>query len=483
MNAAELSREELITHVNNLSYELEKAYQIIRNLQKEVFGKKSDKLISLHPEQEFLPGIIQKNQIIELPQEEVKVPAHKRRKGGKKVLPANIETEERRYFLPEGTKCACGGELKAIGFEDPKEELEIKPAEIKRLQHLACKYACNCCKSGIVTAEIPESVQPIKGVRASANTLTHLAVSKFCDHLPVTRQVEILSRKGLEISKQTVCDWLLALALLLERISGAILKDILQSSVAHADETKVSWQDEEGKFQSGYLWAILAPGRGVYFRFDESRSGEAAKELFKNFKGIFISDDYGGYNAVSDSPGLKRAACWAHVRRKFIELQKFSEANLVVKKISEIYKIEKLSKDLAADRLEKSLDAVEDIFKLLRQLKDKLSPKHLLQPAINYALNQEKELKVFIYNPDVRPDNNLLENQIRPVALGRKNWLFAGSKRGADAIATYYTIFNSCRLAKINPETYLRDVLTRINSHPVNKIHELIPKNWIPLNK
>lgn len=483
------SHEELQSNYEDL-------YNQLRELKRHIFGRKSEKLSvvssagqeSLFPESDVTPPP---------PAEETEISAHKRSKrNGRKPLPKDIPTERIEYE-PEVTVCPCCDEEMARIGEEVTEELDYIPAKFLKREHVRIKRACSRCKEDVHTSALPADVQVIEKSRAGAGLLAHIAVSKFCDHLPLYRQEEIYRRHGLELSRQTMCDWLGAVAELLSPITRQILQEILACTSIHADETRIKVQrdkiDEKEGLHTGYLWGALAPP-GVYFHYSPSRGSEVANELLGDYKGYIHIDGYAGYNDLFIDDTCVRVGCFAHVRRKFIEIQKSAskQVTAVLTAIAALYKIEKQAKVLAAKKEEtrtlaeirvelrenKSKKITGELHALLLHYRDSHLPKHPLHEPIAYALNQWEALSQFLHNGEIEIDNNKIEQQIRPIAVGRKNYLFAGSHEGAKRAAIFYTVINTCKMHSVNPFHYISDILRKVHTHPNSKISELTPLNW-----
>jgi hypothetical protein len=288
----------------------------------------------------------------------------------------------------------------------------------------------------------------------------------------------MFARFGIELSRSTLCDWVRQAVELLEPIAEQIRIEILLSAAIYADETVLKVQDPSRKgLHQGYLWGALAPP-GVYFHYSKSRAGEVAKELLGDYRGYVHSDAYAGYNQIFLPEGSTRVGCWAHVRRKFIEVQKLSkrDADRVLKLIAELYKIEKRAKHLSAKkrqamREKKSKPILEKLKAFLDGLNECTLPRHPLKKALEYTLKQWEELTRYTENGILSMDNNPIERQIRPIAVGRKNYLFAGSHDGARRAAVLYTLINTCKIHGVNPYEYLCDVLKKVHTHPVVPPH------------
>lgn len=461
-----------------------KLIKLVQSLRNAQFGRTTEKLTNLSRNQLALLEL--EDVQAEVPgAEKITVPEHTRNKKKKKYKEL---LRERHEYEPEESSCSCcGAELVKIG-EEVTEQIETIPAQHKIVEHVRIKKACPKCKShGVSTGELPAGVPVIPGSKAGASLLSSISVGKYCDHIPLFRQEQMLLRSGIDIPRQRMSDWLGQVPFLLLSIYKEIRLAILKEQYIHADETGMEVRDLEKKkkLHKGYLWGLMGPP-GVYFQYSESRASEVADELLKDFKSFLQADAYAGYNAVAKE--CIRVGCWAHVRRKFVELQNMSgkESGKVLKMISELYKLEKDDKgkkkseeQIAVIRQEKSKEILEKLKCYLETLKVTTLPQHPLMTAINYALNQWDELSVFIEHPFIELDNNLIENQIRPIAVGRKNWLFAGSHQGAQNSAVLYSIIGTCKMHGVNPQAYLEEVLRRVHSHPINRVSELLPQNWL----
>lgn len=478
------SYEELEAEVARLKEDLRNVLTQFQALKKHVFGRRSEKLDVVSSDQ--LPLFLGKHPEKEVPEPEHEVQSYKRSKrNGRKPLPEDLPRERIEYEPEEKACSCCGEELKKIG-EEVSEELDYVPASFVVREHVKIKKACrNCDSEGVKQGVLPADVQVIEKGRAGAGLLSHVFVSKYCDHQPLHRQEQIYARAGIELSRSTMCDWVRQGAELLEPICEELIRQILTYPAIYADETilKVQDPDKEGLHQ-GYLWGALGPP-GVYFHYSKSRASEVALELFSEYQGYVHTDAYAGYNPVFLPEGCKRVGCFAHVRRKFIEVQKLAEKDVgkVLKLIAELYKVERAAKKLsdeerAALRQKKSLPVLEKLKAMLETLRDITLPQHPLVKAINYALAQWEELTIYTTKGFLDIDNNPIERQIRPVALGRKNYLFAGSHDGAKRAAIFYSLINTCKMHKINPFNYLKDVLKRVNTHTASRVAELTPLGW-----
>lgn len=480
------SYEELESEIAQLRQDYATLLSQFQALQKHVFGRRTEKLSAVSDEQ---LGLFEGEELpcIELEEESTEVPGHTRSKrNGRAPLDKDLP-RQRKEYSPEETHCSCcDEELVQIG-EDITEELEYQPARFFIREHVRPRLTCSKCLSeGVFQAKLPPEVQVIEKGRAGAGLLAYLIVAKYCDHLPLNRLEQIFAREGMGIAKSTLCDWVNKCAELLEPVYKELLVQILTHPAIYADETTLKVQDreKEGGLHQGYLWGALAPP-GVYFHYSKSRAQENALELFSEYKGFVHTDYYAGYNPVFLPGSCERVGCWAHVRRKFVDVQKLapSEAGKVLKMIAELYKVEKAAKKLSPEerlqkRQNKSAPILEKLEVYLEALNQKFLPQHPLIKAVKYALSQWEELTVYTTNPVLDIDNNPIERQIRPIAVGRKNYLFAGSHRGAKTAAIFYSLINSCKMHGVNPFQYLQDILRKVHTHPAKDIQALLPIGW-----
>lgn len=467
--------EKLIHLILEKDRELEKYKNAILNANKKQFGSKSEKLSSEQIRFSF-------NQSFEPVQEslekEVVVEKHTRTvKRGRNSLPSDLPREEIIYE-PEQTHCdCCKHELVKIG-EERSEELEKIPAQLKVIEHVRIKKACPACKgAGVLVPPLPPTAFPLERARPGAGLLADIIVSKYVDHLPLHRQEEMYRRHGIEIPRQRMCDWVAGVTELLIPLYTALKKEILRFSYIQADETTIKVQDNkvEGKCHTGYLWGLHGPPNLVWFQYAETRSGKIIEEILNGFKGSVQTDAYAGYNQVFVPETCNRIACLAHVRRKFIEVQKTAskECAKILKFIAELYRVKSNS-----DREARAKKILDDLFNFLKQLNERTLPRSPLAAALRYAITQETEIRYIFAKLEFQLDNNAIERQIRPVAIGRKNYLFAGSHNGAQRAAVLYSLLNTCKLNNVNPWEWLRDVLTRVSSDRTITASDLLPHNW-----
>jgi transposase len=451
-------------HVHQLSHQLDW-------FKRHVFGKRSEKLPDNAAQLSLLAQIDPMEQKGS-EQPVIEIPAHSRKKHpGRTKLPQEFPRKREEYYPAEKTCSGCSKELTRIG-QDVTEVLEYQPASLFICEHVSVKYACSCCKEKIYAGQIPVDAQVADGGRAGASLAAHVITAKYADHLPLHRQERIFLRHGIKLSRSTLCDWVAQGAQVLEPVYNALKKEILATGYVQADETPVKVQGDANGILRGQLWGIRSGVKAMTaFRYDESRSAEAASELLGEFEGYIQTDAFAGYNNLFTADGAKRKqlGCWAHVRRKFFEAQNASaiRAQQMLLLIRQLYAIERDVKKEPPEekqrvRAECALPVLSEIKQCLDYwITDEL-PKSPLFAAVQYALNQWPELVRYTEDGRLRIDNNAIEQEIRPIAVGRKNWLFCGSHAGATRAALLYSLVNTCRLNAIDPFAYISDVIRKV---------------------
>jgi len=424
---------------------------------------------------------------IEQLQPAVHSPQVARQQPKRQPLPAHLPRREIRHE-PQSTTCKCGCQMVRIG-EDVAEKLDYVPGVFTVERHIRGKWACAQCETITQEPVAPHVID--KGV-PTAGLLAQVLVAKYADHLPLYRQEAIFGRAGVAIARSSLAQWVGCCGVQLQPLADALKKEVLAHGVLHADETPVAMlKPGNGKTHRAYLWAY-APGaledmRAVVYDFCESRAGEHVRAFLGDWSGSLVCDDYAGYKA-SFQQGVIEAGCLAHARRKFFELHASSKSQIAeyaLTQFARIYEIEGQLKELQAEervaiRQQHSrpvLDALHEWMALQRQ---KVAGNSATARALDYSLKRWAALTRFVDDGRLPVDNNWIENQIRPVAIGRNNWLFAGSLRAGQRAATVMSLIQSARLNGHDPYAYLKDVLSRLPTHPNSRIGELLPHRWKP---
>jgi len=420
------------------------------------------------------------------PDDEAPAPAKKRAPHGRKPLPANLE--RRRVEIPPAATCCagCAKDLVRIG-EEITEELGYEPAKRFVTEYVRGKYACRDCEKVAETAPLPE--RAAERVRPGATVLADLVVKKYADHLPLARQEKILAREGIDISRSTLCDWAGLASRLLTPIGEEIRKDVLAGDVMHGDDTPIQVQENwsRGKTIQGRLWVYRNLAGDTFFDYRRSRSREGPMEVLANWKGHFVCDAYAGYHALFKGGGVVPISCWAHARRYFYDAFKGGDvdAAIVITLIGRLYGVEAEAKDRRLDpeairalRQERAKPEIDTLATVLAHLAKEALPKSPLGEAVAYTRTLWPSLLRYLDDGRLPIDNNPAENAIRAVALGRKNWLFAGGDEGGRRAALFYSIFATCSSAGVEPYAYLVDVLGRVQRTPTSQVAELTPRRW-----
>lgn len=417
----------------------------------------------------------------------VHVPAHTRAARPKRSpLPESLPREIETLDLPEEQKpCPCCGGARHVIGELVTEKLDYVPAQLKVLQTRRPKYACRTCAGEVAVAPLPP--QAIEQGIAAPGLLAHVLVSKFVDHQPLNRQEAIFRRQGIELPRSTLTDWVLACGDLLKPLYGRLVEVVRGYDILHGDDTPVPLQ-AKGRTVTARAWNYLAPEPNlVVYEFTEDRAGTHPVSWLKDWRGYLVADAYAGYDRLFQSGAIREVGCWAHARRKFFEVAKQAKgkglAQEAVARIGAFYHLESGWKELAPEerrrRRQEETAPLLEAFRAWGELHlPTLLPQGPLAKAFAYTLNHWGALTRFLEDGRLPLDNNAAERALRPLALGRKNWLFAGSLRGGQAAAVVLSLLQSAKLQGINPFAYLRDVLARLPSARAADLDALLPHRW-----
>ena len=391
--------------------------------------------------------------------------------------------------IPEADKVCncCGGALHSFGA-DTSEHLHYVPASLKIVETRRLKYSCNRCHEGVTRAQYPELPLFAKGM-ASASLMAYLIVSKFADHLPLYRISKRLSRLGIELSHRLMSQWLIEAAFLLEDLVTRMGNAVKATGHVFTDDTILPLLSRTGDSHhdptrhrtiQARLWVYGSGLRNseplAYYAFSRSRSHEAPKHFLSDYEGFLQADAYPGYDVLFETGTITEVACWAHARRKFVEvttvMKEPGRAHHAIAFIKRLYAIETAARPLSdAERLairqEKSMPILNQFKIWLDEQMNAVLPKSALGQALNYTLKNWAALTCFTQHGQLEADNNFAERLMRPVTLGRKNFLFVGSERGGQAAAIYYSLMESCKLNKVNPLTYLTYLLTHVRNKQI----------------
>ena len=409
-------------------------------------------------------------------------------------LPAHLPRREIRHE-PDNTTCGCGQAMQRFG-QDVAEKLDYQPGVFTVERHVRGKWVCACCEKLVQAPVAPHIID--KGLPTSG-LLAQVLVAKYLDHLPLYRQEAIFERAGLAIARSTLAQWVGECGVQLQPLVDALAAEMLEHPVLHADETPVAMlKPGHGKTHRAYLWSYCTtsfnPTKAVVFDFADSRGGQHVRaflglpgnEHSPGWKGKLVTDDFSGYKACFEL-GVTEVGCMAHARRKFHELWANHASQVgeqALKFFAQLYEVEREAQALAPDerralRQRRSKPIADAWHQWLTQQRQKVPDGSATARAIDYSLKRWQALVRFIDDGDLPIDNNWVENQIRPIAIGRNNWLFAGSLRAGKRAAAVMSLVHSARLNSHEPYAYLKDVLERLPTQPASRIAELLPHRWL----
>ena len=499
-DAERAEKARLAAKCDQLAGQNDRLRHLLRQLQRLQFGRRSEKL---DPDQLSLALEDVEQAIAETEAEQEKTdPALKRahtekRRAGRGSLPEHLPRVE-VVIAPEDIACpCCGGAMQVIG-EDRSSRLDRVPAQYRVVVTRRPKYACRTCQEGVV--QVPAPVRLIAGGLPTERMVAHILVAKYADHSPLYRQSQILARQGIAIDRSVLAGWVGHAAAEIKPLWRLMRQELLRSPKLFADETTAPVLDPgRGRTKTGYFWVLARDDRpwqgpappAVVYSYAPGRGAEHAVALLAGFTGVLQTDAYAAYRSLADPKRaggpISLAYCWSHCRREFFDLAKSAPAPIAteaLRRIAEFYQIEAEIRGTSADqrrtvRQQKARPLIEALKTWLEKTLTQLPGGSEIAKAIRYALNQWDGLTRFLDDGRIEIDSNSVERAMRPVALTRKNSLFAGSNEGAENWAMLASLIETCKLNSVNPEAYFTDVLTKlVNNWPNRRLAELLPWSW-----
>jgi transposase len=477
---------------------IEKLKYTIAKLRHEKFGQSSERGAVLEQLELELAEVqadaaqVEATAQLATAQAKIEVKGFERRKPARRPLPEHLPRERVVYPSPSACPC-CGGVLRKLG-EDVTETLELVPRQWKVIQHVREKFSCQSCEA---ITQAPAPSHPIARGRAGPSLLAHVLFSKYGLHLPLNRQSAVYAREGIELDVSTLADWVGATAATLMPLIEAIRAHVFAAERIHADDTTVPVL-AKGKTRTGRLWTYVRDDRpfggrdppAAVFFYSPDRGAKHPEQHLGDYAGLMQADAYAGFNRLygaTRKPGpIVEAACWAHARRKFFDLARLAKAPIAIEAIDRIdalFAIEReinglTSRERLAVRNERSRPLIIALEDWLREQRAKLSGQSETGKAIAYSLTRWDALTRFLDDGRLCMTNNAAERALRPLAVGRHNWTFAGSDEGGRRAAAIYTLIETCKLNDADPQAWLVDVLARLQDHPAKRIADLLPWNW-----
>lgn len=458
---------------------------LIEILKRMVYGQKRERFLNSAEGQLRLPFEVDiqqvEKEVLEL-QKQKSEPASKSRKPhpGRLPLPGHLEVRE-TIIEPQGDL----SDMICIG-EEITEELEMEPAKYYIHRIIRRKYAPRSAEGAFKIGALPD--RPIEKGKAGAGVISQAIVDKYVDHLPIYRQVKRFARDGIELKEATIHSWVQKGIGKLAILYDFLWQSILKCGYLQVDETTIKVLESENKNAAhlGYYWVYNDPIAKIpIFKYEKGRSGEFPTTILKTFKGFLQTDGYGGYNRLGKREDVIHVSCWAHVRREFDRAlaNNGAIAETALLMIQHLYQIEREAASLTPEhrkelRLDKSLPIVNTFFKWIAQQRGQVLPKSQIGKAINYAIARYESLLAYLYNGNILIDNNAVENSIRPVALGRKNYLFCKTHETAQRGAIIYTFMAICKTYNVNPFEWLKHTLSVIDSTSIQNLDALLPQNF-----
>ena len=486
---------QLLSQVDSMSQKIQRLETVNEQLAHEIailkrhkFAKRSEQL---SPDQGSLLDDLLDTDIAAI-EAELKAanppaaPAEPRNKPKRAQLPPQFPRTVIRHE-PENTQCVCGCQLQRIG-EDVSEKLDYTPGVFTVERHVRGKWTCRQCET-LIQAPVPAQVID-KGI-PTAGLLAHVMVAKFADHLPLYRQEKIFGRAGLPIARSTLAQWIGQTGVQLQPLVDALREHVLAQGVIHADETPVQMlAPGEKKTHRAYVWAYsttpFSALKAVIYDFSPSRAGEHARNFLGTWNGKLVCDDFAGYKA-SFELGITEIGCMAHARRKFFDLHAANKSQLAeqaLHSIGGLYEVERHAKEMSVEdrwrlRQETAVPIAEKLHEWMLAQRELVPEGSATAKALDYSLKRWVALTRYLEDGAVPIDNNQVENLIRPWALGRSNWLFAGSLRSGKRAAAIMSLIQSARMNGHDPYVYLKDVLMRLPTQRASEITELLPQHWM----
>jgi transposase len=493
--ALEVARVTLLSR----QLEIEKLKIELAQLKRLRFGRSSEKLDERIAQLELVLEELEASEAQLAPlkaQAELQAPIERPAPPARRPLPEHLPRETLTH-QPECACPECGGTLRPLG-EDVSEVLEYVPGRFRVIRHVRPKLSCGRCSTIVQSAA---ASRPIAKGLAGPGLLAHVLTSKYCDHLPLNRQSQIYAREGVELSRSTLADWVGECSALLQPLVDALAAHVLSAEKVHADDTPVPvLVPGRSTTKQGRLWAYVRDDRpaanetpaAAWFTYTPDRKGKHPSEHLRDFTGILQADGYAGFdrlfNPADPNHPIKEAACWAHARRKFYDIHVATKSPLAeeaLQRIGDLYAVEESIRGQPSDvrrrvRQARAGPKLAELNAWFIATLTKVPKKSEIAGAIRYALSRWEALVRYRDDGRVEIDNNTVERALRAVAIGRKNYLFAGSDAGGERAAAIYSLVGTAKLNDVDPQAYLRYVLERIAEHPINRIDELLPWNVAP---
>lgn len=474
--------------------QIERLEHMLHLLRRHVFGRRSEKAAPVVAEQGVLPFAAAAGEVAPAANDEssaatpIEVRSHKRKPHpGRKPLPADLPVEIVE-ILPADVDLICKGceQQKVRIGADTTQTLDYRPASFFIREYVRPKYACPSCQQGVMQGLLP--ARPIEKGRPEPGVLAHVVDSKYGYHLPLYRVVQIFAQHGIEVSRGLLSQWNGAVADLLTPLAQAVHRQVLQSRWIQSDDTRVQVQEAERVYRNGHIWVYRGELGDQVYDFDWLRNKASPSRMLAGYRGYLQVDAAPAFDDIfASNAQIIEVGCWAHARRYFkdAELTAPTEAKQMVLWIGELYGLEKYARENAlseAQRLElrqqQARPILKRIGKRLEELRAQALPKSPLGEAVTYALNQWTALNRYTEHGALEIDNNGAERALKPIVIGRKNWMFIGSEAAAKRTAVLLTLVNTCKAHQLNVFEYLRDVIERVSTHPMSRIDELTPREW-----